>query len=272
MLIDWFTVAAQVVNFLILVWLLKHFLYDRIVKAIDQREAAIATRFTEAEAREESAAREKRELAQRRLELEEQSGAMLAEAKTQAGQRRQELVDQAKQEVEGQRNNWREALERDRQALAADLARLAGQGAAGMARRVLTDLAGAEADRQSARVFLDKLAALEGEERRELTEALGQAESLEVRAAFDLDQEQRARIGQALAELLGREPDLEFSQDPDLILGLEIRLPGRKLAWSLDEYLREMEEQLLKRLARSLNRGAVIGAEPAPKAEEAPHA
>ncbi|MCF8123589.1 MAG: hypothetical protein K9K34_14360, partial [Desulfarculaceae bacterium] len=78
MLIDWFTVAAQVVNFLILVWLLKHFLYDRIIKAIDQREADIAARSEEAEAKQDAAARKESELAQRRRELEEQSGSLLA--------------------------------------------------------------------------------------------------------------------------------------------------------------------------------------------------
>ncbi|MCB2226371.1 MAG: F0F1 ATP synthase subunit delta [Desulfarculaceae bacterium] len=269
MLLDWFTVAAQVVNFLILVWLLKHFLYDRIIKAIDQREAAIAERFAQAETREEKAAQEEKELARRRLELEEESGAMLAEAKEQAETRRRELVSQAKQEVEGQRNNWREALARDRQALAGDLARLAAQGAAGMARRALTDLAGAEVDRLSLEVFLAKLKALEGQERGELAETLGEAGSLKVRAAFELDDEQRGRIAQALAGLMGREPELEFSQDPELILGLEIRLPGRKLAWSLDEYLSEMEQSLVERLAQALNSGAQREAEAAPAQEEA---
>jgi F-type H+-transporting ATPase subunit b len=37
MLIDWFTVGAQVLNFLILVWLLKRFLYGPILDAIDAR-------------------------------------------------------------------------------------------------------------------------------------------------------------------------------------------------------------------------------------------
>ena len=38
MLIDWFTVGAQALNFVILVWLLKHFLYKPILNAIDVRE------------------------------------------------------------------------------------------------------------------------------------------------------------------------------------------------------------------------------------------
>jgi F-type H+-transporting ATPase subunit b len=49
MLIDWFTVAAQVVNFLILVWLMKRFLYKPILHAIDEREKRIATELANAD-------------------------------------------------------------------------------------------------------------------------------------------------------------------------------------------------------------------------------
>jgi F-type H+-transporting ATPase subunit b len=42
MLIDWFTVGAQTLNFLILVWLMKRFLYKPILNAIDTREKRIA--------------------------------------------------------------------------------------------------------------------------------------------------------------------------------------------------------------------------------------
>jgi F-type H+-transporting ATPase subunit b len=49
MLIDWFTVGAQVVNFLILVWLLKRFLYKPILHAIDERERRIAKELADAD-------------------------------------------------------------------------------------------------------------------------------------------------------------------------------------------------------------------------------
>ena len=51
MLIDWFTVGAQAVNFIILVWLLKRFLYKPILNAIDAREKRIATELAAAGAR-----------------------------------------------------------------------------------------------------------------------------------------------------------------------------------------------------------------------------
>ena len=60
MLINWFTVIAQIVNFLILVFLLKYFLYDRIVKAMDEREQRIQLRLKEAEEKKQEADQEAR--------------------------------------------------------------------------------------------------------------------------------------------------------------------------------------------------------------------
>ena len=51
MLIDWFTIGAQALNFLILVWLLKHFLYQPILNAIDEREKRIAKELADAVAK-----------------------------------------------------------------------------------------------------------------------------------------------------------------------------------------------------------------------------
>jgi F-type H+-transporting ATPase subunit b len=251
-LIDWFTVAAQVVNFLILIWLLKHFLYDRIIKAIDEREASIAGRFAEAEDREAKARRSEQELAAQKQKLEAESRKILEQVKQEADQRRGELVARAKEDVESQRGAWQESLERDRQALAGDLARLAAQGAAGMARQALEELADANLDQRALEVFLQKLGSLDDEARQELKAALADTKALVVRSAFELDQPQGDRLRQALVGLAEGEPNLEFETDPELLLGLEIRLPGRKLAWSLDEYLREMGQQVDQRLERSL--------------------
>ena len=61
MKINWFTVAAQVLNFLVLVWLLKRFLYKPILKAIDDREKMIAAQIKDADDKEAVAAKEQEE-------------------------------------------------------------------------------------------------------------------------------------------------------------------------------------------------------------------
>src|SRR5665647_1757282 len=61
MQINWFTVIAQIINFLILVWLLKRFLYKPILKAIDEREEKIAAQIKDAEAKDVTAKKEQAE-------------------------------------------------------------------------------------------------------------------------------------------------------------------------------------------------------------------
>ena len=55
MLIDWFTVGAQALNFLVLVWVLKHFLYKPILDAIAAREKGIAAKLADADAKTKEA-------------------------------------------------------------------------------------------------------------------------------------------------------------------------------------------------------------------------
>ena len=47
MLIDWFTIIAQALNFLILAWLLKRFLYRPVLNALDEREKLIASELAQ---------------------------------------------------------------------------------------------------------------------------------------------------------------------------------------------------------------------------------
>ena len=75
MLIDWFTVIAQVVNFLILVWLLKRFLYRPILDAIDAREKRIALALADADAKKVEAEKERDAFQQKNEAFDQQRAA-----------------------------------------------------------------------------------------------------------------------------------------------------------------------------------------------------
>src|ERR1035437_8882170 len=92
MLIDWFTVIAQVINFLILVWLLKRFLYRPILDAIDAREKRIAKELAEANAKQE-----RDEFRHKNEVFDQQRAALLSQATIAAKAERQRLLDEARQ-------------------------------------------------------------------------------------------------------------------------------------------------------------------------------
>lgn len=80
MLIDWFTVAAQTVNFLILVWLLKRFLYKHILDAIDAREKRIATELADADTKRAEAKLQRDDFEQKNQTFDKQRQEMLTKA------------------------------------------------------------------------------------------------------------------------------------------------------------------------------------------------
>ena len=84
MLIDWFTVGAQALNFLILVWLLKRFLYKPILNAIDAREKRIAAELADADAKKAEAQKERDEFQHKNEEFDQQRAALLSKATDEA--------------------------------------------------------------------------------------------------------------------------------------------------------------------------------------------
>src|SRR5664279_4341700 len=97
MLIDWFTVGAQTLNFLILVWLMRRYLYKPILHAIDTREKRIATELADADAKEAEARKERDEFQRKNEDLDHQRAELLRKATDDANTERQRLLSEARQ-------------------------------------------------------------------------------------------------------------------------------------------------------------------------------
>ncbi|MDX1267190.1 MAG: hypothetical protein R3311_07500, partial [Oceanisphaera sp.] len=96
MLINWFTVGAQVLNFLILVWLMKRFLYQPILNAIDAREKRIAAELADAAKKQAGALRERDQFIRKNREFEQQRAEQLERVAAEASAERRRLLEEAK--------------------------------------------------------------------------------------------------------------------------------------------------------------------------------
>src|SRR5580698_7959913 len=95
MLIDWFTVGAQALNFIILVWLLRRFLYKPILNAVDAREQLIARELADAEGKKAEAQKERDAFERKNEEFNHQRTDLLINATGEAKAERQRLLDDA---------------------------------------------------------------------------------------------------------------------------------------------------------------------------------
>ena len=250
MLIDWFTVIAQVVNFLILVWLLKRFLYRPILDAIDAREQRIAGELADADAKKAEARQERDEFQQKNATFEQQRVGLLNKATQEAKTERQRLLDEARQAADALSAKRQATLRSDAHNLNQAIGRRAQQEVFAIARKALTELAGTSLEERMAEIFMRRLREMDAPTKADFAAALkSAADPARVRSAFDLPVEQRAAIQNALNETFAAEIHVRFETAPDLIGGIELSTNGRKLAWSIADYLLSLEKgvaELLK--------------------------
>src|ERR1019366_7787177 len=125
MLIDWFTVGAQVLNFLILVWLLKRFLYKPILNAIDAREKRIAAELADADAKKADARKDRDEFQGKNKAFDEESAALMAKVAIDAKAERERLLGEARRDGDALRAQQESALQKDRTRLAGEVTSVA---------------------------------------------------------------------------------------------------------------------------------------------------
>src|SRR3990172_2764168 len=123
MLIDWFTVGAQALNFLVLVWLLKRFLYQPILEAIDAREQRIAKELADADAKKAEAQKERAEFQHKNEAFEQQRAALLGKATDEAKAERQRLLAEARQAADALTAKRQDALRSEQRSLNEALSR-----------------------------------------------------------------------------------------------------------------------------------------------------
>jgi F-type H+-transporting ATPase subunit b len=245
MLIDWFTVGAQTLNFLILVWLMKRFLYKPILHAIDEREKRIAAELAGADRKKDEAQKEKDEFKHKNEALDQQRAALLKKATEAAKAEGQRLLDEARKAADAWRAKRMETLRNDAVDLRQDISRCTHQEVFSIAQKALMDLATTSLEERLGEVFIRRLGEMDDQAKAGLAKALKAAsDPARVRSAFDLPLEQRTAIQHALNETFSADIHVRFETAPELISGIELTTNGQKVAWSIADYLASLEKKV----------------------------
>jgi F-type H+-transporting ATPase subunit b len=243
MLIDWFTVGAQALNFLILVWLLKRFLYTPILDAIDAREKRIAAELADAAAKKAEAQRDRDDFQHKNEEFDQQRAALLTKATDEANAERQRLLDEARKAADALSAKRQDALRTDARNLNQAIRRQTQREVFAIARKALTDLATVSLEERLGEVFTRRLRELDGPSKATLGQALETStDPAVVRSTFALPPEQQAAIQNALNETFSADVRVRFDTAPELVSGIELTANGQKVAWSISEYLTSVEK------------------------------
>jgi len=254
--IDWFVLFCQIFNFLLLVYLLKRFLYGRIIKAMDDREAKIAARFAEAQVLKVKAT-EAAEIYDKRNQLfTEKSEQMLNEASMAAEAKRKELMEKVRTDVELIKVRWQDMLASEQEAFFQDLRQRAAKQIYATARRALIDLADADLEARIIDEFIRRIRELDKEKSAQIRKAIsGVGNKIVVRSAFGIPAQTQGRIEQALKGQITNGFTIRYDTEPEIVSGIELRVNGHKIAWSFNEYLETLVENLSETLQKEAHSG-----------------
>ncbi len=250
MQIDWVTVAAQALNFLVLVWLLKHFLYGPITRAMQRREQRIQQRFDDAESKREEAQREADAYRDKQRKLDDEREDLLDESRQQAKQIAQELEQQARDEIAQKREEWKQQFEAERTQFLNDLKHRAAKHFYDLAQRALDDLAGQRLQDAMAARFVAQLDDLEAAQRKKARKAIDRSDGdIVISTGFELEPTNKSQLTKAVHDVLRTDRGVRYVHGEDLGLGLRLETDGYSLEWSLQGYFDALRENLEQALS-----------------------
>lgn len=244
--INWFTLIAQILNFFLLVWLLKRFLYKPILKAIDKRESNIVAQLNDAEAKKAEALKEREEFKQKNLTFDLEKKELLDKAIAESKEMQTELLEKARKEAEALKNQLENSAKEKQQNRDATLALKIQEEVFAVSRKALSDLASASLEDQSTTIFINRLESLKDEELNGFKEAFKHGE-MTLKSAFPLPEEQQKRIETHVNDLHETKVKLKFEVTPELIGGIELSNRDYKLSWSISEYLSDLEDRIFEK-------------------------
>lgn len=242
--LDWTTFLLEVINFLILVWLLKRFLYQPVLAVIETRRQRINDELAQAARTQEEAHALKEQYEARLVDWEKEKRGVRDVLEQELVQEKNQRIEQIEDELAQQRLKHKT---RDRQQQAQWRSRAETEAlrlGSSFASQLLKKLSGPDLDQRLQQLFIDELATLPESTLEMLRENWqGGSVDIKVSSAIPLDSERQQVIRQSLELKLGRaDGQWHFNLDESLIAGLRISSGGWMLRANLQDELRFFSE------------------------------
>lgn len=246
---DLFTFAATIVNFLVLVVLLRVFLYKRVLGAIDDREQKIRDRWENAEREKKEAEKSALEYREKSQEIEDERNNVLADAREEAEERKRELIEEAKDDVSRRKEQWLASLEEERKRFLSEFRKAAADQLVSVLDDILEDLADESLQKRIVSRFASMMRELGQEDRDALSQAIEATDGpVRVRSSHNLTDKEQEEVRKAV-ESVAEAAQLQFETDPDLVAGIEVLTPERRVSFSIRDYLDQVGNTLSESLA-----------------------
>lgn len=243
MIIDWFTVLVQIFNFLVLVYILKYFLYKPIFEAIDRRKQEIENSIRRAEKKEAEASAFEEEYQRKKSELEGQERRIVDEANAKASLFLKEKIAEMEKDIKDLKNKRIEKIHKDEEEFRENLLELFKKTVFKLTSKVFEELAGRAFEEGIFETFLFYLR----EELPKIKDKISDESTVKLISTQELNIEQKKQF-QTICDSEIHRAKYQYLIREENIAGVKLFIQGFELPWCVENSLRTLEEEFSESL------------------------
>ena len=256
MSIDFFTLIAQIINLLILLFLLRKFLYLPILKVLEERKALLENEYKVAEI-----ARKKAELLEKsaqkvyaEIEIEKQK--IVAQSHEKADVLEQKLTAEAELEFKKARQKWKDKLVSEQSTFDLALQNLIAEYFQKFATGALDQMADISLNELFLNKLMQKISAQKQDKKSEFVRDFLNSDEFELVSAENLDAKTKQHFKDFIQKefMLKEDLKINFSTDKNLICGVVLKNKEQMIEWNLAEYISEFSNNLNTAVSSLINK------------------
>lgn len=256
--IDLVTLIAQIINLVVLIWLMKRFLYQPILKMVSERQALIDAEIKRAHQARQEALLQEAQYSKKVADFDAKRSEMMAEARKEVEMFKQKLLAESKQAISYSRKNWQVELEQEKQSFDAGLQASIVKNFKLFASDALKDMAGVELTSLVLAKFKEKMQKMSKSAYKQMLDNILKSKKILVSTDSKLDIKTKTEIKSFLLDLfeLDNSVKFDFKEDENLICGIQIQVGEHQTSWNLKNYLEAFENNMDAAFNELLHQGA----------------
>ena len=256
--IDLVTLIAQIINLVVLIWLMKKFLYQPVLKIVSERQALIDAEIKRAHQARQEALFQEAQYNKKVADFDAKRSEMMAQARQEVEALKQKLLAESKQAISYSRKNWQVELEQEKQSFDAGLQTAIVENFKLFASDALKDMAGLDLRSLVLEKFKEKMKKMPTSARNQMLDNILKNRKIVVSTDAKLDVKIKSDIKTFLVELFDLENSVkfEFREDENLICGIQIQVGEHQTSWNLKNYLDAFENNMDAAFNELLHQGA----------------
>lgn len=245
---DILTYLFEIINFFVLLWILKKLLYKPIISVLKQRKEYIDENIRKAEEAESRYKRLQKQYEELLKEIEETKKTKFAEITQEVEKEKERLYEQMKKELDAERQKFLESLEAYKKEVLMEIKEETVKTSLELVSKILYNFADKHLHKKFVDLAIDGIKNINPEERDNLAEELKEHPVVYIETAYSLDDKDVSKIKNAIKETLGIDVEINQDEKKDLIAGVKLHIASKLIDVSLEGQLSAFETLLRERI------------------------